>query len=618
MKRKRGLKTKHKKSSVIENKAPFSIVAAKEDESVADDTCVNSEGALNSRSESGSPFLGAGEISSDRHHGLEDIKEKAPERPGYGRVRVKLKSSKSIGLIQEAVQNSPTVSLHGDILPNERLEDGTNPLSESETVSGKSSKKFGSIKIKSSRSSGTSSASFPDKHRVADQTNLREICKDPRYNERELTAALGVIKKIMKMDAAQPFNTPVNPVALGIPDYFDIIDTPMDFGTICAELEFGKKYMNSEDVYKDVQYIWGNCYKYNNKGDYILDLMKRVKKNFAKYWTAAGLYSPKKSNDVRQGDNPKANISEEAYGRRSDVLDLPVTSSAASHSLQESPTGSNLHETESTPVEVGALTSQVKSASSKQKGRRHHGINKHKADCLCAVCIARRRRHERDVNLLMLENQIETNDANQLHEFKPELQESDGFENTCDEEMAVDQSLENKLNSDPPVDDVVNLKHVQQFEEYSCPDENGGINNSSVIAAGINPKESNGDPTEDVVQVKHIRELQMEKLEEFVLQDQKDDTMNRPKRRKNDLMGEDHEEGDYLQKVSLAKDDSLSPEDILNLPYSGVLHMCGTLFSVDARSVWSGPHSLNYRKVPIRDSAIHSAIAMFMEINERQ
>lgn len=65
----------------------------------------------------------------------------------------------------------------------------------------------------------------------------------------------------------------------------------MDFGTICRNLESGVKYMNSEDVYKDVQYIWNNCYKYNNKGDYVMDLMKRVKKNFAKYWTAAGLYS---------------------------------------------------------------------------------------------------------------------------------------------------------------------------------------------------------------------------------------------------------------------------------------------------------------------------------------
>jgi hypothetical protein len=65
----------------------------------------------------------------------------------------------------------------------------------------------------------------------------------------------------------------------------------MDFGTICSNLEKGDKYMNSKDVYKDVQYIWYNCFKYNSKGDYILDLMKRVKKNFMKYWTTAGLYT---------------------------------------------------------------------------------------------------------------------------------------------------------------------------------------------------------------------------------------------------------------------------------------------------------------------------------------
>ncbi|GKD08985.1 ankyrin repeat, bromo and BTB domain-containing protein, partial [Tanacetum coccineum] len=127
-----------------------------------------------------------------------------------------------------------------------------------------------------------------------EQTHQKEpesVSRESVYNKKELNASLEVIKKIMKMDAAEPFNVPVNPVALGIPDYFDVIKTPMDFGTICNNLENGLKYKNSEDVYKDVEYIWGNCYKYNSKGDYILELMKRVKKNFSKCWSAAGLYS---------------------------------------------------------------------------------------------------------------------------------------------------------------------------------------------------------------------------------------------------------------------------------------------------------------------------------------
>ncbi|KAL2460540.1 Uncharacterized protein Adt_43960 [Abeliophyllum distichum] len=114
--------------------------------------------------------------------------------------------------------------------------------------------------------------------------------QDPRYYEHELNAALLVIKKIMKMDAAIPFNVPVDPIALEIPDYFDVIDTPMDFGTICSNLENGLKYVKSEDVFKDVQCIWDNCCKYNKKGSYILELMKRVKNNFMKHWTTAKLY----------------------------------------------------------------------------------------------------------------------------------------------------------------------------------------------------------------------------------------------------------------------------------------------------------------------------------------
>ncbi|KAG8368846.1 hypothetical protein BUALT_Bualt15G0089200 [Buddleja alternifolia] len=115
------------------------------------------------------------------------------------------------------------------------------------------------------------------------------------YNKPDLDAAQSVIKKIMETDAAVPFNAPVDPIAMGIPDYFDIIDTPMDFGTICSKLENGLKYRNSEEVLNDVQLIWDNCCKYNKKGSYIVELMKRVKNNFMKQWAAAGLYKEQRS-----------------------------------------------------------------------------------------------------------------------------------------------------------------------------------------------------------------------------------------------------------------------------------------------------------------------------------
>ena len=80
-----------------------------------------------------------------------------------------------------------------------------------------------------------------------------------------------------------------------------MIDTPMDFGTICNNLENGVKYMNSGDVFKDVEYIWSNCVKYNKKGDAILELMKRVKTYFMKYWKSAKLQSKKSQPVVGKG-----------------------------------------------------------------------------------------------------------------------------------------------------------------------------------------------------------------------------------------------------------------------------------------------------------------------------
>ncbi len=41
-----------------------------------------------------------------------------------------------------------------------------------------------------------------------------------------------LLSKLMAHEFAWPFNQPVDPVALGLPDYFDKISHPMDFGTI--------------------------------------------------------------------------------------------------------------------------------------------------------------------------------------------------------------------------------------------------------------------------------------------------------------------------------------------------------------------------------------------------
>ncbi|CAO2190115.1 unnamed protein product [Urochloa humidicola] len=198
--------------------------------------------------------------------------------------------------------------------------------------------------------------------RSSQESEEKKSTPERQRDDKELAAALEAIKKVMKMDAAEPFNVPVDPVALGIPDYFDVIDTPMDFGTICKNLERGDKYMNSEDVYKDVQFIWDNCTKYNSKGDYIIELMKRVKKGFMKNWSAAGLYS-----DVQDSGGNDNTGDEDAKGH---------------------------------------------SKSKSKNKKRRPGNDRHKSDCICAVCQVTRRKKERDEILAIVDNETAAMDSN--------------------------------------------------------------------------------------------------------------------------------------------------------------------------------------------------------------
>ncbi|KAG4215536.1 hypothetical protein ERO13_A01G183600v2 [Gossypium hirsutum] len=116
----------------------------------------------------------------------------------------------------------------------------------------------------------------------------------------------------------------------------------MDFGTICSNLENSAKYMNTKDVFNDVQYIWENCYKCNQKGEYIVYLMKRVKKKFMKYWIAAGLSigQPGKSN---VGTSFEPSTTDYATRHRGHEPFYPVGSADGASQLQQGQLGFNQH-----------------------------------------------------------------------------------------------------------------------------------------------------------------------------------------------------------------------------------------------------------------------------------
>ncbi|XP_006659043.1 bromodomain-containing factor 1 [Oryza brachyantha] len=323
----------------------------------------------------------------------------------YSRVRLKFKSAKVLETHQSSSEAKAPADATGKPASAAPVPEANKEVAEKATVSpdgqkdvqtsdlsssdkDKVARKISSIKIKSAglssmedknqdRKTDSVIETLPSKQETVLENGESETALEPRSpqelevkeatperqrDDKELTAALEAIKKVMKMDAAEPFNTPVDPVALGIPDYFDIIDTPMDFGTICKNLERGDKYMNSEDVYKDVQFIWDNCTKYNSKGDYIIELMKRVKKGFMKNWLAADLYSDFQEN-----------------GGNDNTGDEDVKGNSK--------------------------------GKSKQK-RRRLGNDRHKNDCACAVCQVTRRKKEKDEILAVIENETAAMNSN--------------------------------------------------------------------------------------------------------------------------------------------------------------------------------------------------------------
>lgn len=65
------------------------------------------------------------------------------------------------------------------------------------------------------------------------------------------------------------FYKPVDPVALGIPDYFNVIHHPMDLGTVQKKLRL-KEYPTIKDFDEDMRLIFSNAMLYNAMGTLIL------------------------------------------------------------------------------------------------------------------------------------------------------------------------------------------------------------------------------------------------------------------------------------------------------------------------------------------------------------
>ncbi|KVI11058.1 hypothetical protein Ccrd_010538 [Cynara cardunculus var. scolymus] len=230
MKRKRGKKGKSKKAPKvgITETDPNIVNLSAEDVSGPDDV---EKDETNSRMDIETPSsTGTDQPEKPAAVSSTGAIDKPVGRLVYNRVKVKIKPSKAL----ETQLTSSDAHTHSDTdkssqqiglekqVVSDKVEDSANSVPDSNVgVSATHAKKAGSIKIKSSKDF-TSSLSPCNNAGVAQaershQKEPESLSRDSVYNKQELHASLEVVKKIMKMDAAEPFNVPVNPVALGIP-----------------------------------------------------------------------------------------------------------------------------------------------------------------------------------------------------------------------------------------------------------------------------------------------------------------------------------------------------------------------------------------------------------------
>ncbi|KAF9660671.1 hypothetical protein SADUNF_SadunfUnG0003100 [Salix dunnii] len=547
---------------------------------------------------------------------------------GVGRVKVKIKSSKILESRSDTDRSSPVQNLGlekqgegswNSVVPEIKMYVSRRP---------------GGIKIKSSSSTkvmggGSSSGDVvvvEDEDEGLPNKELETPSKENRYDKKELDSALLVIKKVMKMDAAEPFNVPVNPDALGIPDYFDIINTPMDFGTICSNLEKGDKYMNSKDVYKDVQYIWDNCFKYNSKGDYILDLMKRVKKNFMKYWTTAGLYTElsKGSDGVKMVQLIIVIDLDKHFFSLFSIPELVYSSkciSKCSHvhsrdalAIAKPFAGLNCAEGVHGEEEVAASSHvHIKSVPPKKSKKRH---GRHKLDCLCAICVLKRRRREREENARLTKGQVGDADNELAQESKQE--DSSLVGSPCEDSSS---NMGESLDPDAYVEvegkahegkvEVIErqqspVEKREEEEEEEDDDDDDDEDNDDEMEVQKQGKDElpeksqfvdgSGDQQPQPVISENANIHIHTQKDALVLQEE--ETMAVQKNKRKEMQERE-------EKVKVFKKFYIENPLLLNL--------CGTLFPDNQRSVWSGPHSLVQHQDSGRTSSILAAIETFMK-----
>ena len=98
-----------------------------------------------------------------------------------------------------------------------------------------------------------------------------------------------MLAALQKHECALIFSEPVDHVALGIPDYPEIVKTPMDLGTVKRKLDAGEyDEVGPSGFVADAQLAFENCLLYNPRGSEARQMGEIMLKELRIKWVALG------------------------------------------------------------------------------------------------------------------------------------------------------------------------------------------------------------------------------------------------------------------------------------------------------------------------------------------
>ncbi|KAK6202282.1 Bromodomain-containing protein [Scheffersomyces amazonensis] len=107
-----------------------------------------------------------------------------------------------------------------------------------------------------------------------------------------------------------PFVAPVDPVALNIPNYYNVVKEPMDLGTIQSKLA-NNQYENGDQFERDVRLVFKNCYLFNPEGTDVNMMGHRLESVFDKKWANKPIPEPTPTNSEIEDSDLESSGDEE-------------------------------------------------------------------------------------------------------------------------------------------------------------------------------------------------------------------------------------------------------------------------------------------------------------------